>query len=378
MIEMHLPGKIVFGEGSFERFVSDTAKGKVRRMFILCIPEIKERVVEELKQSAPELSVMICTGITGEPDVTGFGSVLEMARSFDADGITAIGGGSIMDTAKLVAAMIHDYREIQVVFQNPAGLKRELPLVCLPTTAGTGSEVSPNALLYDGAKLQKVAVIHPCLVPDAAYVDPMLTVGLPPSVTAFTGLDALTHCIEAYTNRYSHPMTDSYALSGIKLIGRNLASAVENGENREARMKVALGSLYGGLCLGPVNTAAVHALAYPLGNIYRIPHGISNALLLPHVMQFNLDHTVKRYALIAGALGVKSPKKDQATALKGIQCISDLIAGTLLPRRLSDLGIPEEGLPALAQSAMKVERLLKNNPREIHFEDALNLYKNAF
>src|SRR5262249_48336492 len=159
-------------------------------------------------------------------------------------------------------------------------------LVCLPTTAGTGSEVSPNAILLDEADQLKKGVVSPYLVPDAAYVDPQLTRSVPPSVTAATGLDALTHCIEAYANKFAHPAVDLYALQGVGIIAQNLLRAVRNGGDMEARTELSLGSFYGGLCLGPVNTAAVHALAYPLGGQFHVAHGVSNAVLLPHVIRF--------------------------------------------------------------------------------------------
>ena len=203
---------------------------------------------------------------------------------------------------------------------------RELPLVCLPTTAGTGAEVSPNAILLDEADELKKGVVSPHLVPDAAFVDPLLTISVPPAVTAATGLDALTHCIEAYANKFAHPIVDTYALQGIRLISANLVRAVRNGNDIEARAALALGSLYGGLCLGPVNTAAVHALAYPLGGRFHIAHGVSNALLLPHVLRFNFSAAPERYAEIAVALGVARNGSDLGTAEQGVEFLSQLIA----------------------------------------------------
>src|SRR6185312_1331641 len=181
---------------------------------------------------------------------------------------------------------------------------RSLPLICLPTTSGTGSEVSPNALLLDENTQSKKAVISPHLVPDAAFIDPALTLTVPAPVTAATGLDALTHCIEAYANRFAHPLVDTWALDGIRHIAAHLATAVREPANLEARTHLALGSLYGGLCLGPVNTAAVHALSYPLGSRHHIAHGHSNAILLPHVLRFNVPAAFGRYAEVALALGV--------------------------------------------------------------------------
>jgi alcohol dehydrogenase class IV len=267
---------------------------------------------------------------------------------------------------------------VQEVFGINLLRARKTFLACLPTTAGTGSEVSPNAILLDESCRLKKAVISPHLVPDVACVDPLLTVSLPPAVTAATALDALTHCIEAYANINAHPLVDFYALQGVRLIGSNLLAAVADGKNLAARANLALGSLFGGLCLGPVNTAAVHALAYPLGSEYDVPHGVSNAVLLPHVLRFNLSAAPERYAAIAVALGIPDEGATLAKAGRGIERLAELIAQCPMPKRIRDFGVPEDALPRLAQSAMTVTRLLKNNPRAVTESDAVEIYKQAF
>src|SRR4029077_16036616 len=176
-----------------------------------------------------------------------------------------------------------------------------------------------NSILLDETDELKKGVVSPYLVPDAAFIDPVLTHSVPPGVTAATGLDALTHCIEAYANKFAHPAVDVYALQGIRLIAANLLRAVRNGADAEARAKLALGSLYGGLCLGPVNTAAVHALAYPLGGRFRIAHGVANALLLPHVCRYNFSAAPERYAEISAALGVERNGSALTTAEHGVE-----------------------------------------------------------
>jgi alcohol dehydrogenase class IV len=224
----------------------------------------------------------------------------------------------------------------------------------------------------------KQGVISPHLVPDASWVDPDLTCTVPTAITASTGLDALTHCIEAFANLHAHPMVDVYALEGIRLITGNLLAAVADGANRPARSRLALGSLYGGLCLGPVNTAAVHALAYPLGSRFHVAHGVSNAVLLPHVLRFNLPAAPERYASIARALGVEVSGSAIAAGEQGILRIEQLIAACPIPRRLSELGIPWTALPGLADAAMTVTRLLKNNPRPLTAPETLEVYHAAW
>jgi alcohol dehydrogenase class IV len=282
-----------------------------------------------------------------------------------------------MDVAKLVAALVRGPQRIKEVFGINKLAGREVYLVCLPTTAGTGSEVSPNAILLDERDQLKKGVVSPHLVADAAYVDPLLTVSVPPAVTAATGLDALVHCIEAYTNKFAHPLVDIYALEGIRLIGGNLLAAVQDGKNLIARENMALGSLFGGLCLGPVNTAAVHALAYPLGSEFHIAHGVANALLLPHVMRFNLPAAVERYANVAVALGAVRNGPFEVTAQEGLQRVAELTRQCGVPLHMAELGVPAAAIPRMAKAAMTVERLLKNNPRVVTEADAISLYEAA-
>ena len=252
---------------------------------------------------------------------------------------------------------------------------RSTYVACLPTTAGTGSEVAPNAILLDEADQVKRAVVSPHLVPVAAIVDPTLTLSVPPPVTAATGLDALTHCIEAYANKFAHPTVDLYALEGIRLISGNLLHAVRNGADLAARAALALGSLYGGLCLGPVNTAAVHALAYPLGGRFHVAHGVSNAVLLPEVLRHNLAHAPERYAEVALALGVQRDGSPLDTAARGLDCLTRLTQQCGLPQRLSELGVPREAIPSMAKAAMQVTRLLKNNPGPMTEAAAIQIYE---
>jgi alcohol dehydrogenase class IV len=238
--------------------------------------------------------------------------------------------------------------------------------------------VSPNAILVDDADNQKKGIISPFLVPDIVYVDPLLTKSVPPGITAATGIDALTHCLEAYTNKFSTPFIDMYAYEGLRLIAANIEQAVKQGDDEYARYQVAMGSLLGGFCLGPVNTAGVHALSYPLGSSFHLPHGLSNALLLPYVMEFNIPAAPHRYAAVAVALGVKRAADDLTTAMNGVEKIKELIKACGLPLGLKEVGVPETTFAQMATDAMKIQRLLKNNPRIISEEDALAIYSAAY
>jgi alcohol dehydrogenase class IV len=323
-------------------------------------------------------SIRIEDGIDSEPTVAMFECILQRTGADEIDAVVGIGGGSVLDMAKLIAALAKSEQAIGDVFGIGRLSGRKTYLACLPTTSGTGSEVSPNAILLDESDHKKKGVISEYLVPDAAYVDPMLTLSVPPSVTAATGMDALVHCLEAYANRYAHPMIDLYAIEGIRLIASHLEAACKDGTDIQARTALSLGSLYGGLCLGPVNTGAVHALAYPLGGEFHIAHGVSNALLLPYVMAFNLSASPDRYARIAEALGVVPTADDEETARRGVDVVRSLSARCGIPGRLSELDLPSDALERMATSAMTVTRLLKNNLREITYNDALTIYREAW
>lgn len=377
-ITIHYPHKLVFGNRSLEQLAEDYLLSGYKRLYLITVPLVTRQIksfVEKLRSG--HLSVLVNISLEAEPAFGDFRKMLAECRKFKADSVAGIGGGSVMDVAKLVAAMQKTDQKIESVVGNGLLEERKTHLVCVPTTSGTGSEVSPNAILTDEADGLKKGIISPFLVPDWAYVDPELTVCLPSDITAYTAIDAMTHCIEAYTNRYAHPMVDNIAIEGIRLISHYLKRAYENGQDLEARSKLALGSVYGGMCLGPVNTAAVHALAYPLGSSFKIAHGLSNALLLPYVMEYNLGTSIKRYSRIACAMGVDEAETEEETARNGIAFIKRLMKECGLPSRLQDVGIKTENIEYLAESAFKVQRLLQNNIRELEIEDIKTIYRNA-
>ena len=373
------PQKIVFGTGCIQTLVDDYKKLGLRRLFVLTAPPILpliEPALDELKKAGVNIEVF--DQIMAEPTLNDFNRIVDIARWFDADSVAGIGGGSVLDVAKLVATFAQSEQQAADCFGTGLIRKKGLWLACLPTTAGTGSEVSPNAILLDERDHLKKGIVSPYLIADAAYVDPKLTWTVPAKVTADTGMDALTHCIEAYTNKFAHPSVDIYALQGIRLIAAHLERAVKDGKDVEAREALAFGSLYGGLCLGPVNTAAVHALSYPLGGEFHIPHGLSNAILLPSVMKFNMPANVRRHAEVALALGCEAGKDDNETAQRGVDFIYRLAAAVGIPDKLTALGIPQTAVDGMARAAMEVQRLLKNNPREVTEQDAKDIYNSLY
>ena len=378
-IALQQPQKIVFGSGCINNFVEDFQKLGFKRLFILTAPPIRP-LIADMQQQLEQMGVAmeVFDQIVAEPTVTDFRNILTKAQTFQADSVIGVGGGSVLDITKLVATLFDGKQQVEDCFGIGFIKEKGLWFACMPTTAGTGSEVSPNAILLDERDKLKKGIVSPFLMADVAYADPKLTLTVPAKVTADTGMDALTHCIEAYTNKFAHPMVDMYALKGIELLAKNLLRAVKDGSDLEAREACALGSLYGGLCLGPVNTAAVHALSYPLGGEYHIPHGLSNAILLPSVMKFNRPANLKKYAEVAVAMGAPVGKNDDETAQNGVDFIYQLSEAVGIPAKLTDIGIPQEAVPHLAKAAMEVQRLLKNNPREVTEQDAIDIYNSLY
>jgi alcohol dehydrogenase len=374
-----LPRRLVFGPGTALDAAEYLISLAIRRVFLVTAPQLTATaapIVERVR--AASIDVVVYDHIDREPTVAMFMAALAAARDARADAVVGFGGGSCLDVAKLLAAMADNKQVVHDVFGTDRLSRRRLHLVCLPTTAGTGSEVSQNSLLFDEADNAKKAVISKELVSDATFVDPILTYSMPPAATASTGMDALTHCVETYANLHAHPMVDLYALDGIRRISNHLQRAVDKGDDGEARDNVALGSLYGGLGLGPVNTAAVHALAYPLAIECHLPHGLANALLLPHVLGFNLSSAPQRYAQVALAMGAKPGDSDLETAKKAVECVNRLLQACRLPTRLSQVGVSSAVLGKLPAGAMNVTRLLKNNLRQITLKDAESIYREAF
>ena len=380
LVTLQQPARTVIGCGAMERFAEEFIAHGFRKLFLLTAPPIRPLIAQTIeKLEGAGVEITIFDSITAEPALDEVLEIIEMARQAGADSVVGIGGGSVLDTAKVVACFVNSKQQVADCFGTGLIKERGLWCGCLPTTSGTGSEVSPNAILLDRAEKLKKGLVSPYLLCDAAYIDPMLTLTVPAKITAETGMDALTHCIEAYTNRFAHPVVDRYALAGIELIAEYLERAVKDGKDIEAREALSLGSYYGGLCLAPVNTAAVHALSYPLGGEYHISHGLANAILLPTVMRFNMSSDWEKHARIAAAIGVDcSGLTTEEAARKGVEAIAALSARCGIPSTLTELGIGREKVEELADSAMKVTRLLVNNPREVTREDAINIYNELY
>jgi alcohol dehydrogenase class IV len=299
-------------------------------------------------------------------------------REAGVDGVIAVGGGSSMDVAKVVAVLLGGSQPLAALYGVDQVQGVRLPMILVPTTAGTGSEVTPVAVITTGATT-KAGVSSAVLLPDIAVLDADLTLGLPPGVTAMTGIDAMVHAIEAYTSKLKkNPLSDNLAREALRLLGANIRTAVHQGRDRGARANMLLGACLAGQAFANAPVAAVHALAYPLGGHYHIPHGLSNSLVLPSVLAFNMPVAAPLYAELAEIVvpGVSGSVEARAAAL--VDTLRALINNVQLPATLQAARVPAKDLPMLAEDAMLQQRLLVNNPREVGLADALDIYRAAY
>jgi alcohol dehydrogenase class IV len=321
------------------------------------------------------VAVTLFTDVQADPPVHVIDAAVRLAVDAKVDGVVSIGGGSSMDVAKLVALLAVGHEKLDDIYGVGMVKGRRLPLVLAPTTAGTGSEVTPISIVTTGEG-EKKGIVSPVLLPDWAVLDAELTLGLPPAVTAATGIDAMVHAIEAYTSkRLKNPLSDALARDALRLLGGNIHEACRNGTNREARHNMLLGSMLAGMAFANAPVAAVHALAYPVGARFHVPHGLSNSLVLPQVIRFNASAAEQHYSELAAILtpNAKGNPADRTGAL--VEMLSALPVDLGLPTRLRDFGIGHNDLGMLADDAMKQTRLLVNNPREVVHADALAIYE---
>ncbi|HEX7684116.1 MAG TPA: iron-containing alcohol dehydrogenase [Trinickia sp.] len=300
------------------------------------------------------------------------------ARDAQAQIVIGLGGGSSMDVAKLLAVLLASEQPLSEMYGVDKVEAGRLPLVQIPTTAGTGSEVTAVSIVTVG-EATKMGVVAPQLIADLAILDAELTLGLPSAATAATGIDAMVHAIEAYTSaRLKNPVSDMLALRALQLLSTHLLTACRDGQDRTAREAMLLGATFAGQAFANAPVAAVHALAYPIGGIYHVPHGLSNALVLPHVLKFNASAAAPLYAELAEAIlpAATGSAEDKTRAF--IEHLEHLIAETRIPATLREVGIERDGLARMAKDAMLQQRLLVNNPRPVTEADALAIYTAAF
>lgn len=365
------PHLIEFGVGTAGKLGAWAASEGYSRTLV--ISDVFNAARIDVLQLKGEVSVF--SDVTPEPDIANLDKVLATAEATQAELIVGFGGGSAMDLAKLAAVLVGSQQTLrEVVGPNKVQRARKAALAQVPTTSGTGSEAGIRALVTDPETKAKLAVESLYMLADIAVIDPSLTFSVPARTTAATGVDAMAHCVEAFTNRKAHPMIDMYAIEGTRLVGKYLARAVRDGSDAEARAGLSLASLYGGFCLGPVNTAGGHALAYPLGTRWHVAHGAANALIFPHVLAFNTPAVPEKTKAVMEALGY-----DTSDTVKSVFDAAYAFCAELgIEMTLSGLGVPENDLDAMADDAFAIRRLLDNNPRDLTRADIRSIYEAAY
>lgn len=374
--------KIVCEQGAAKQLGSLASQLGVSHMFVVTDRFLHESgllagALESL--AAARIKATVFSNVLADPPEDSVVAAVDLARSAGVDGVVGFGGGSSMDTAKLVALLVKTPQALPEIYGIDLARGPRLPLIQVPTTAGTGSEVTAISILTTPSN-EKKGVVSPLLYPDVALLDSLLTLGLPPRVTAMTGVDAMVHAIESYTTRHKkNPLSDSLALRAVTLLYNNIRTVIHNGADADAREAMLLGSLFAGMAFANAPVAAVHALAYPLGGHYHLPHGLTNALVLVPVLEFNRDAAAPLYAELARAIlpGLDFVNDVQATDAF-IDAIRALVSEMPFEQDLQSAGVPESDLEMLAKDAMNVQRLLVNNPREVTYEDALSIYRAVY
>lgn len=374
--------KTIFGRGAVRLLGEELSALGAKRVLLVGDRDLSEtKVLDRAADSLKGASIEIIPyyKVTPEPSPSLADEGSELAKKEGVDAVVGIGGGSTMDVAKAVAVLARnpgkavDYIGLGLV--KNAGI----PSVMVPTTAGTGSEVTFTAVFTMRESKSKGGINSPYLYPYAAILDPELTMSLPPYPTAYTGMDALTHAIESFTSLQAHFYSSTISLEAIELISSSLRGAVYDGGNIRYRETMFQGSYLAGLGLAMAGVGAVHALAYPLGALFNVPHGIANAVLLPYVLAYNFPGNMARFAVIAEAMGEETEGLSLREAARlAAEAVADLSRDIGIPATLRDLDVPIEAIPEMAQGAMKVARPLANNPRPVNVDNAAEIYRLAF
>lgn len=374
------PEKIIYGEDTVtltgkeaqsfgNKVLVVTGKGSSKKTGAL------DKVLKSLKDSS--LEYIVFDKVESDPSVNTVREGVKIAKKEAADLIVALGGGSALDAAKGISIMIGNEGDI-VDYEKKSPEKTGLPIIAIPTTAGTGSEVTRFTIITDTERKIKMLIGGSTLIPKVAILDHKLSVMMPPAVTAATGMDALTHAIEAFISKKSQPTTEMYALTAIKIISGNLAKAVLDGENLEARKNMLLGQMYAGLAFSNASVALVHSMSRPLGAYFKVPHGLANALLLPVVMEFNRAACAEKFASIAKAMGEKTNHKSVRDASSlAVDAVDKLFSEIGLPNTLKEVGVEKDLIEKMAEDAM-ASGSTANNPRKPSMEELVQIYNKIY
>ncbi|AYO82555.1 iron-containing alcohol dehydrogenase [Methylobacterium brachiatum] len=372
---------VLFEAGASKKLPEIVGTFGAKRVLLVTDKGVRKAGLTEAAESAlaaAGIAIDVYEDVVADPPSTVIEAAAKRARDLGTDLVLSIGGGSALDTAKLVAYLAKSDEALDSIYGVGLAKGDRLPLILVPTTAGTGSEVTPISIVTTPTT-EKKGVVAPKLLPDWAVLDPELTLGLPSHVTAATGIDAMVHAIEAFTSKNKkNPISDQLAKQALALLSANIRTACSDGRNLEARSGMLLGSMLAGMAFANAPVAAVHALAYPVGAIFHVPHGLSNALVLMGVMRFNLSHAEPLYAELAPILDPAAADLPPAeAAARFVECLDAICRDCEVPASLAEVGVAQKDLERMATDAMKQTRLLVNNPREVTYDDAYAIYAEA-
>jgi alcohol dehydrogenase class IV len=375
-----IANKLITGQAAIEQLAAELTRLNVNNPLIVTDAIlVKSGTVDLALAQLGGRRYGIFDQVKPEPEISIVEDCTRAYRDGGHDGLIGLGGGSAIDIAKGVAAFAGHEGPLAELFGVDLVKRKGPALIAIPTTAGTGSEVTNVAIFSDKEAQLKKGIVSDYLLPDVALVSPIMTLTCPRSVTAASGVDALVHAVESYLSVNASPITDAIALGAIKLIAKALPKAYANPSSLQAREDMATASLMAGMAFGNAGVGAVHALAYPLGGRFNIAHGVSNALLLPYVMEWNKMACVERFRDIAEAMGVRvAALSDKDAADQAVKAMADLCAAVDIPSGLRSFNVPEDAIPAMAEEASKIDRLMRNNPRKLTAADIEKIYRAAY
>lgn len=373
-------GRIIAGPHSLQNLGDAlSGAGQVSRVLIVASDTMRKHgITDEIAAQLAQRGIAseVIGGVMREPTEDHIEDLANQIGEEHFDVYIGIGGGSVLDATKLLSVLRTNRLRVREMIGTELIPSEGIPTVLIPTTSGTGSEVTPNAIVTLTKEELKIGIISRHLLPKLVVLDPVLTLGLPKHLTAATGMDAFTHALESYISGKANPISDMMALESIRLISGSIVPSFHNGSSIENRSAMLLGSMFGGMALAGSGTAAVHAMAYPLGGRFNIPHGVANAMLLPHVMAFNMDRICEKLEIVAGAMGIAKESGSPAAA-------ADLVIGRIeewtkeleIPQDLMAYGVQSADIPSLSAAAFNVRRLMDNNPKPMSTEQIEAVYR---
>lgn len=376
-----MPHAVYCGENAMSNVTNIITTAKAQKVAIFTDKGIEAAGLFALPEEAVKASgaqYYVLDDLPAEPSYLAVQKLVDEFRKSRADIIVACGGGSVMDAAKLASILATDEYSVKDLLDDPTKGKKCVPIILIPTTAGTGAEVTPNAIVAVPEKELKVGIVNENMIADHVILDARLIENLPRKIAAATGVDALAHCIECFTSNNANPFSDLYALEGLDLILNNIEAACDRKDAMLEKNRMQIAAYYGGLAITASGTTAVHALSYPLGGKYHIAHGVSNAILLAPVMRFNESACRDKFAIIYDRCchdEVKTCKSVEEKAAWVINRLEEIVKHLEIPTSLKEFGVPESDLDQLVEAGMQVQRLLVNNPRKVTPEDARALYQ---